>query len=251
MRKFITATVAPGGVGKTNLEIAEALAMVSGKPLLGIRPAGQLRVWFWNLEDPHEEIVRRIQAAARHYGLTREDLGDRLYVNCGREQPLVIAETLRDGAVICRPVVEALVDQMKLRKIDVLMIDPYVSSHKVAENDNGAQDTVAKEWGRVADRGDCAVELVAHTRKGEQEVTTESTRGGKALTDACRTVRVVNRMTKEEAERAGVENPRLYFRTLNDKADLTPPADKSEWYRLESVDLNNGPSMAMARSLGG
>jgi hypothetical protein len=78
-----------------------------------------------------------------------------------------------------------------------------VSSHRVAENDNGAQDMVAKEWGRVADAGNCAAELVAHTRKGEQEVTTESTRGGKTLTDACRNVRVVNRMTKEEAERAG------------------------------------------------
>jgi RecA-family ATPase len=43
---------------------------------------------------------------------------------------------------------------------------------------------VIKEWGRVADRGNCAVELVQHTRKGELEVTTESSRGGKALTDA-------------------------------------------------------------------
>jgi hypothetical protein len=250
LRKFLTATVAPGGVGKTNLEIAETLAMVSGKSLLGAKPASLLRVWFWNLEDPHEEIVRRIQATARYYDLTPQDLGDRLYVNCGREQPLVIAETLRGGAVICRPVVDALVEQIRLRKIDVLIIDPYVSSHRVAENDNGAQDMVAKEWGRVADAGNCAVELVAHTRKGEQEVTTESTRGGKALTDACRTVRVVNRMTKDEAERAGVENPRLYFRTLNDKANLTPPADRSDWFRLEGVNLNNGSKGSTGDSVG-
>ncbi|MBA3727472.1 MAG: AAA family ATPase [Armatimonadetes bacterium] len=250
LRKFVTATVAPGGVGKTNLEIAEALAMVSGKSLLGFKPAGQLRVWFWNLEDPHEEIVRRTQAAALHYGLTPQDIEDRLYVNCGRETPLVIAETLRDGAVICRPVVDALIEQIRLRKIDVLIIDPYVSSHRVAENDNGAQDMVAKEWGRVADAGNCAVELVAHTRKGEQEVTTESTRGGKALTDACRTVRVVNRMTKEEAERAGVENHRLYFRALNDKANLMPPVGKSDWFRLDSVDLNNGPLGGPGDSVG-
>ncbi|WP_247434420.1 AAA family ATPase [Bradyrhizobium sp. 139] len=250
LRKFLTATVAPGGVGKTNLEIAETLSMVSGKSLLGAKPAGLLRVWLWNLEDPHEEIVRRIQATARHYGLTPQDVGDRLYVNCGREQPLVIAETQRNGAVICRPVVDALVDQIRLWKIDVLIVDPYVSSHRVAENDNGAQEMVAKEWGRVADAGNCAVELVAHTRKGEHEVTTESTRGGKALTDACRTVRVVNRMTKDEAERAGVENPRLYFRTINDKANLTPPADKSDWFRLESVDLNNGPHRSTGDSVG-
>ena len=48
-------------------------------------------------------------------------------------------------------------------------------------------------------------------------------------------------MTKEEGEKAGVENHRLYFRTYNDKANLAPPADKSDWFKLESVDLGNGP----------
>jgi hypothetical protein len=241
LRKFVTATVAPGGVGKSSLEISEALAMVSGRNLLGIIPAKPFTVWLWNLEDPREETARRIQATAKHSGLVAADLGNRLYVDCGREQPLVIAQTLRTGAVICSPVVDALVAQIIARKIDVLIIDPFVSCHEVAENDNGAMDMVVKEWGRVADRGNCAVELVQHTRKGELEITTESSRGGKALTDGCRTVRVVNRMTKEEADKAGVENPRLYFRTFNDKANLTPPADSSDWFKLESVDLANGP----------
>ena len=55
-------------------------------------------------------------------------------------------------------------------------------------------------------------------------------------------VRVVNRMSKEEGEKAGVENHRLYFRTYNDKANLAPPADKSDWFELKSVDLGNGPA---------
>jgi hypothetical protein len=47
-------------------------------------------------------------------------------------------------------------------------------------------------------------------------------------------------MSKDEGDRAGVENHRLYFRTYNDKANLHPPADKSDWYKLQSVDLGNG-----------
>src|SRR5690606_4620106 len=35
MRKFVSVTVAPGGVGKSSLAIVEAVAMASGKPLLG------------------------------------------------------------------------------------------------------------------------------------------------------------------------------------------------------------------------
>ena len=50
-------------------------------------------------------------------------------------------------------------------------------------------------------------------------------------------------MSKDEGDKAGVENHRLYFRTYNDKANLAPPADKSDWFELKSVELGNGPGM--------
>lgn len=243
IRKFVSATVAPGGVGKTSLGIVESLAMVSGRELLGMTlPAGQLRAWYLNLEDPRDEVTRQIQAAALYYGLTPDDIGDRLFVDSGREQEFIIAETQRDGAVICRPVVDSIVAELKARKIDVLTVDPFVSSHEVSENDNGAMDLVVKQWGKIADAANCAIHLVHHTRKlsGEVEVTAESSRGGKALTDGCRSVRTINRMSKDEGERAGIENPRRFFRTYNDKANLAPPSEKSDWYCLESVNLQNG-----------
>jgi hypothetical protein len=103
-------------------------------------------------------------------------------------------------------------------------------------------DLVVKPWGKVAEAGNCAIHLVHHTRKmsGDVEVTAESSRGAKALTDGCRSVRAINRMTREEGDRAGVNNHRLHFRTYNDKANLAPSAEQSDWYRLESVSLGNG-----------
>jgi RecA-family ATPase len=77
IRKFVTTTVAPGGVGKSSLGAVESLAQVSGKDLLGVCPPRRLRVWLWNLEDPQEETERKIQAAAMHYGVTAEDIGYR------------------------------------------------------------------------------------------------------------------------------------------------------------------------------
>jgi len=47
-------------------------------------------------------------------------------------------------------------------------------------------------------------------------------------------------MTKDEGERVGVENNRLYFRAFEDKANLAPPAENSTWFKLESVTLPNG-----------
>jgi AAA domain-containing protein len=240
IRKYVTATIAPGGVGKSTLQIAEVLSMVSGRALLGVR-ASRLRVWLWNLEDPRDEITRRIQAAAKHYGLTADDFGDRLFLDSGREQPLVIAETLRTGAVICRPVVDAIIAQLKERTIDMLIIDPFVSCHRVTENDNNAIDMVTKEWGLVADAANCGVELVHHVRKGEKEVTVESARGGGSFGDALRMVRVTNRMTREEAEKAGVEGHRQYFSAHVDKNNLAPSAEMRDWYKLISVDLENNP----------
>jgi hypothetical protein len=250
IRKFLSGTIAPGGAGKSSLIVAEALASVSGRALLGVAPFGKMRVWVHNLEDPQEETERKIQAVALRFNLTVDDIGDRLFVDSGRDQPLVMATATKTGAMIVRPVIDSLVAEAIERGIDIIVIDPFVSCHEASENDNQAMDMIAKEWAKVADRCNCAVHLVHHTRKGEAEVSTESARGGKALTDACRVVRAVNRMTKEEAEKAGVENHRLYFRTINDKANLAPPADQSDWFKLDSVDLGNGPLNSPGDSIG-
>ena len=248
VRKFVSLTASPGGTGKSSLITAETMAQVSGRSLLGIQPKERLRVWLWNLEDPQEETQRKIQATAKHYRLKEADIGDRLFVDSGRDQPLVIATMDKNGAVIARPVVDALVAEIVAKQVDIIVIDPFVSCHEVPENDNSAQDMIVKEWGKVADRGNCAVHLVDHTRKTPPgtEITTDSARGGKAKTDAARVVRVVNPMTKDEAAKAGVENHRLFFRTYNDKANLAPPAESSDWFRLESVDLGNNPAPPMA-----
>jgi RecA-family ATPase len=237
-RKTVSCTAAPGGTGKTSLIIVDALAMVSDRALVGHRPVGsRLKVWYWNLEDTADEITRRVQACAKQFGLSREDLGDRLFVNNGRDTPLVIAEMDQNGVKICRPVVDALIEQIRLRGIDVLIVDPYISCHRVPENDNGAQDAVVKQWGVVADRGNCAVELVPHTRKGDQEITPDSIRGGRALVDGARSIRVLNGMTQEEANKAGVENHRLYFRAIEGKQNFAPPPEKSDWFKIVGLDL--------------
>lgn len=243
VRRFLTVTIAPGGVGKSSLIAAEALAIVSGRDLLGVLPARRMRVWLWNLEDPQEETVRKVQAAAKNYRLSADDVGGRLFVNSGRDHSLVIAREHRNGTVILRPVVDNLVQQIKEHAIDVLVVDPFVSCHEVFENDNSAIDMVAKEWSRVAELGSCAIHLVHHTRKAPAgtEVTAESSRGAKALTDAGRVARALNQMTEEEGTKAGVENHRLYFRAFNDKANLAPPVAASDWFKLASVFLDNGP----------
>jgi hypothetical protein len=249
LRKFLSVDVAAGGVGKSSLKIGEALALASGRDIYGqTLHEGPLRVWLYNLEDPNEETERRIHATAKRFDFKPADIGDRLFVDSGRDQRCVIAEETATGARILRPVVDSIISEIRARQIDVLIIDPFVSSHMVSENDNMAIDMVAKEWAAIADTCDCSINLIHHVRKTNgTEATADSSRGASALIGAARSVMVFNRMTKEEGETVGVspDEVRFFFRVDNDKANLAPPGS-STWYRMNNVDLDNGDSVGVA-----
>lgn len=241
IRKFVSATFSPGGVGKSSLVLTETLAMASRRRLLDVMPTSRLKVAYWNGEDPMEETERRAFAAALHYDLGGSDLEGWLFLGSGRDVPLILAEQQQTGTIIQAPNVERVMDAVRTLDLDVIVIDPFVSSHRVSENDNNAIDIVVKEWARIADRANVAVELVHHTRKANgAETTVEDGRGASALLYAARSARALNAMTKEEAERAGVERHRAYFRVDNGKANLAPPPEGSDWFRMVSVDLDNG-----------
>jgi len=249
IRKFLSLDIAAGGLGKSSVKVVEALALASGRDLLGKQVhAGPHRVWLYNLEDPDEETERRLHAAAKHFEILPIELDGRLFVNSGREQPIVIAEETPAGARIVRPVADAVIDQLRAARIDVLMLDPFVSSHAVCENDNRAIDLVAKEWSRIAEICDCSINLVHHIRKANgTEATAESSRGAVSLIGAARSVIVYNRMTKEEGERAGIapEKRGFYFRTQIDKANLAPP-EAADWFRMNEVEIANGDRVGVA-----
>ena len=60
IRKFASGTFAPPGIGKSSLDLVELVAMATGRRLVGTDPGRRRRVWVWNLEDPKEEIERRL-----------------------------------------------------------------------------------------------------------------------------------------------------------------------------------------------
>jgi len=244
IRKYVSVTVSPGGLGKTSNSIVEALAMASGKDLTGTKPPQRMKVWLFNAEDPRDELERRIMAACIHFKLKPEDIEGYLFLDTGREQELVVAlEDKKAGVRIQQPVVEAVVEQMKTNGIDVMVVDPFVSTHGVNENDNGAIDKVAKLWSQIADLTNSSIDIVHHLRKvADREATVEDARGAVSLIGAARSVRVLNRMSEEQATTAGIEPAARfgYFSITYGKSNLTAMSHKLDWRRLESVPLGNG-----------
>ncbi len=247
IRRYVTASVGPGGGGKTAHSISEALAMVSGRPLLD--PDGPLtkplRVWWINAEDPQDEIDRRFHAAAKHFSVTNEQIAGRLFTDSGRDQEFVIARQEGRDLKIVEPFIREMVAEIRNREIDVVIIDPFVSTHEAQENDNGAMQRVAAAWTKVADEANCGIELVHHVAKNQGEVTADSARGGGAFKDKVRSMRVFNVMTKEEGEKAGVDNPRAYFRVDMGKVNMIA-SGSSQWRRFASVSLGNGKGLMSA-----
>lgn len=248
IRKFLSVTVAPGGTGKTAITLAEAVAMATGRSIMGIETPKR-RVWVWNLEDPLEELQRRIAGIAQHHNITQDDLGDRLLVNSGRDEPLIIAEQA-GGANVLTPAADALTHHIKAMNVDVVIVDPFVSSHHLSENDNKAIDMVVKRWAQVANDANCSIELVHHVRKGNgmQEATVSDARGASALVDAARHVRRLQRMTAEEARNAGIDEDQFwrYSREGDSKDNLAPPSGDSTWRQMVSVELPNGDSVGVS-----
>nr|CAD6606447.1 recombinase RecA [Rhizobium sp. Khangiran2] len=238
IRKYVSLTVSPGGVGKTGKAIVEAVAMATGRNLLGEEVHERARVWLLN-EDPKEELDRRLAAACVHYGIREDEIRGFLYVDSFRDQEFVTAKQTKNETVIVAPFRDGLKGEILRRKIDVMVVDPFVSTHAVSENDNMAIDLVIKQfWAPVISETNIAAELIHHSKKlGGNEVNAESARGAVSLIGAARSAIALNPMSADEATKANVDNRHVYFRATDAKANMAPQSESSRWYKIESVDL--------------
>ena len=254
VRTFTGCTVAPGATGKSFLAIAEGLAIATGKPLLGVVPDERCNVWYLNLEDPTAELERRIAAAIIGHGINMDDLRGRFFADSGRKQKLVVASQVGSTAVIHEPVQKDLVRYIIANRIGVMIVDPFLKSHSVSENDNNAVDKVMGMWADVAEDANCAIELIHHTRKlnGNEEPSADDSRGASAVITNVRSCRVVVRMTKDEANGANIDTElrRQYFKLGDGKINMAPFKEKAEWYHLDSVDLGNAQGDRKSDSVG-
>ena len=210
----VSALIGDGGVGKTSLAIAEAVAITTGRNLIGERTKWSCgeTVLYFNGEEPRLEIERRVYAVCQHYKIDpeRELLSPRnsvgLHIVSGHDFPICIASAGPRGIIFDSTIVDAIQDYIGSNDIRVLIIDPFVSTHNVPENDNTAINAVVSAWKRLADRCNASVMLVHHTRKpllgGAIENTVADARGASALIDAVRSARVLNKMTEAEAVRS-------------------------------------------------
>jgi hypothetical protein len=247
----ISILAAKGGTGKSSLAVVEALSIATGRNLLHPtdfrRQPKKVRVLYVNLEDDDDEMKRRVIAAMKQYGLSDKDIDDRLMVAAGRDIPLVMGRPPKnpEDSRIDPSVQGELIQLLKDKSISVLIVDPFIFTHRLLENDNAMQAELMNAWGFVASEAGAAIMIVHHARKlNGEEATDDAIRGASSVLAAARSARVINPMTDDEAATLNIaeEDRRNYFRISNAKHNLARPAATAEWCKLVEVSLDNEPA---------
>lgn len=247
--KFITLTVAPGGSGKSTLTMQEAVSVASGINCCGMSDMIEAPVWVFNNEDPMDELKRRVSAICAHFNVPRERVLKNFRINSGRYKSgrLILAkDSNKKGPYLYDSVLDILEDGIKKYGFKLLVIDPFARSHYLNENDNSAIDMLADALNLLADKTDCAINLVHHCRKlssGEINAgSADSIRGASSLVNSARIAHTLTTMSKSDAEKLGIEENKAAFYSRLDSAknNLSAPQDHVIWYKKESVMIPNG-----------
>ena len=249
IRGHLTVLVAPPGAGKSTLGIALAVAGVTGRgEIVGETVHETIKAWVWNNEDDKLELRRRLAAIMQQWNVAPADLRGRLGLNSGSERPLVVAKATKDGAVVRLPDIEAIIERVKAEGIGLLIVDPFVETHEVDENNNAQIKAVAAMWREVARRGDCAVVVVHHTGKppsASPDAWTGSlsaSRGASSLGGVARIMRTLFAMSQSDADKFGLDadERRLWVRLDDAKANLSLASGSARWFKRVSIIIANG-----------
>lgn len=239
IRGYVSVLVAPGGAGKSSYAMAVALALASGRELLGEHIFKSVNGSIFNLEDPLDELDRRLAALMIRHNVRREEVAGRIFLNDGEDRRLVMASMGEDGVTVIFPDEEAMIAEIITKQIGLVVCDPFVESHSLEENNNPQMAKAAAVWRRIARATNCAIFLVHHTRKGDA-VGIEAARGAKALTDSARVGLLLTAMSESDGEGFGIKKDDCsHYVRLDDAKHNMAPAAKAKWFHMDQVALGN------------
>jgi RecA-family ATPase len=203
----VAVDIAPGGTGKTTRQLFEAIHIVLGRPLYGLKVYKPGNVVFITAEDDRQMLVARLRLICEamhlsHFEIERIKHGILISDVSGMNAKLTL---LHEGVVIIAALVDAIIDGCLELNPVLIVIDPAVSfgvgESKVNDNEQGLIEAARKIRRELR----CCVRYVHHSGKqNAREKTTDqySGRGGSALPDGCRMVSVTQPMSAEEWHKA-------------------------------------------------
>jgi hypothetical protein len=250
-RKYVTMIAASPGAGKSVFTMQMGLCASSGKNFGPYTPHEKsIKTWVYNNEEGQEEMRRRAAAMLICEKIQKADIAGKFFMNSGEDNSICIAKKNIDGGVVHTPDYLYLKQEILKKGIDLLVVDPFAETHDVNENSNDEIKTVAGLYRKLALECNCAVLLVHHTRKGgnskdkssEANSNADSARGGGAQIGVVRRMFTLAKMDSGTAVKFNIpENERYWFVRFDDaKTNITAPTQDAQWFKFDSIALNNG-----------
>jgi AAA domain len=241
-RRCISSVVAPGGVGKSALRLAQLLSLAIGRSLTGEFVFMRCRVLIVSLEDDADELRRRLRAACLHHGVDQAELRGWLYLATPGAAGGKLMVLDDHGRPVIGTLATKLANTISTRRIDIVSLDPFVKSHAIEENSNAMIDKVAQVLSDLAEQFDIAVDVPHHTSKGPADPgNADRGRGASAMRDAGRLIYTLTPMSPEEGEAFGISDAqrRHLIRLDSAKVNSLPPMSETTWFRLVGVAIGN------------
>jgi RecA-family ATPase len=151
-----------GAIGKSILLLQLSTAgVLGGRDWIGTRPTAGPAIYL-NCEDEEEEICRRLEDIAKHYGVTRKDIAGQLHVMSlvGRDALLGLAD--RSERIQKTPLFDQLRKDALTIKPRLIVIDTVADVFGGRENDRSQTRQFITLMRGLALEADCAVILASH-----------------------------------------------------------------------------------------
>ena len=247
LRGAVTTVVGPGGVSKSSLVIAWAVALALGRACNGMTPKARYRSVIFNVEDDQHEQHRRLSGALTNQGKVPADVAEYIARSGPFKTGMLFDRDPETGDVQPTPALDMLERDLLAEGADILFVDPLAELHSAEENDNVGMRSIVAEFRAIAVRLNMAVVIVHHTRKGA--VTpgdVDASRGASAISGASRVMLTITSMTAEECKIFGLPqgSERHYLRVDGGKSNYASLAT-CEWFERLVYDLANGDTVAV------
>ncbi len=250
LRQEVTALIAPGGVGKSLVQLMTAVFLATGQDMFGFKnmEARPLKSVIYNAEDSLDEMSMRLYAICTALNIDANSVIPRIMLISGKthmrlrlvnggQQPSINEEAFR-----------LLVDALRDPDVGMCGLDPLNKLHTVNGIDNIAMTYVMEQLETLAELTNVALLVSHHTSKpnlassASYAGNADSAQGASAIKDSVRIMMTLMAPSDDDASRFALtgQERRLYLRMDDAKMNRALATDETLWLRKVPVKLWNG-----------
>lgn len=254
IRQEVSAILAQGGIGKSQISLMIAISLALGKNFLSFRnplKTAQKTV-IYNAEDSIQEMAMRFHAQCLNDHINADDVAPHIMLISGKEGATYRFKATRNTQD--RRIVFNNDNFGQLRDIigdiglDLLILDPLAKIHEANESDNSQMTRVMEAVERLGIELNCAVLVAHHVAKassgalGGYSGSADAGRGASTIRDSARACFTLSPLGKDDATRFGMDAKQASYYLRMDDAKMNRGLMTAEpvWLRKHSIDLMTG-----------